>query len=397
MGDLEKINNFCDKIIRKNKDYPDYPDSLKSLGGISDRTKDIMLKVIKNYQKGKSKRNAGYVKSELISRFLNPSPFLSNPIKKIEGPISIYQLSSTRNPQIFYLFGDYHDKLNSCGKTPKFYTWIEDTIINSPVFIDVYVEVPYQYKGRGYISGSMMKGIKDCYIRDFTEHFLKCFHHDKKYSPCQTSRFHYTDLRMLLPVESGFSTLILTYKSLFKNQSKKEISRRIKGVNIYFDFLTYPKSIVHKRITKQIGAIEDPRIKSSIRNMYRKCLADFLKGIEHINPRQSKSKITKSLDSAFFYQICLMDFYLISRCFRSYKKKEGYSGPSLNNIIYAGNTHIHNYIKILQILGFDIVESADYLPYDGDRPYDNDAKPNKNAQCLNISKIKQPLFHQRYM
>ena len=51
MGDLAKINDFCDKIIRKDKDYSN---SLKSLGGISDQTKDIMLKVIKNYQKGNS-------------------------------------------------------------------------------------------------------------------------------------------------------------------------------------------------------------------------------------------------------------------------------------------------------------------------------------------------------
>ena len=88
-----------------------------------------------------------------------------------------------------------------------------------------------------------------------------------------------------------------------------------------------------------------------------------------------------------------MDYYLLARCFRTYKKKGGYSRPSYNNIIYCGAYHIETYVFLLDKLGFKIDAKVDQLL--GLYMY----KPNSltKMQCLDISKIKQPLFHQRYM
>ncbi len=89
------------------------------------------------------------------------------------------------------------------------------------------------------------------------------------------------------------------------------------------------------------------------------------------------------------------DYYLIARCFRSYDKKEGYSRPSYNNIIYVGGYHGRTYLKILRKIGFNVDVS---VPKNLESVKDSSLKVKRGgtAQCLNISTLQQPLFRQRY-
>ena len=81
-----------------------------------------------------------------------------------------------------------------------------------------------------------------------------------------------------------------------------------------------------------------------------------------------------------------MDYYLMARCFRKFeRKKDEYYLPPANIIIFAGDAHISNYIEILGKLGFTI-------NFQKKRTNVNDP----NYQCLNISEMKQPMFHQRF-
>ena len=82
MADYEKVLRLCDKLTRGNGDK--YPNALKSLLGISDETKEILLRVIRKYQTNHANTESGYIESELIHRFLLPSPFLRSKIYIVE-------------------------------------------------------------------------------------------------------------------------------------------------------------------------------------------------------------------------------------------------------------------------------------------------------------------------
>ncbi len=392
MGDLARINNFCDKIIKKDKDYP-Y--SLKNLSGISDKTRDIMLEVIKNYQKEKSKQSSGYVESELISRFLNPSPFLSKKFKEIEGPVSLYQMSHPKYPQIFYLFGDFHKKISKCPGY-DINQWLLDTIVNSPVFIDVYLESPYCYKYYpGYTHAQFSS---ESYHLDTYSVFEKCFRKQSKLE-CQTSRFHYADMRLIFETkEQQHGFLVICKNGLL-------VPKNVIDVNSYITFLLNKKSLIYKRIQKQFDNIKNSTIRTILEQSFKECRGKNREYIKHIQKVDSKLKVSDSINTEKItnYQICMIDYYLMGRCFRTYKKGSKYHRPSYNNIIYAGGNHVSNYVDILTNIGFVIdfkevnfsieMVDRDKIKHMGLDMY---LSSISNLQCLNVSKLNQPMFHQRY-
>nr|QBK85427.1 MAG: hypothetical protein LCMAC101_00140 [Marseillevirus LCMAC101] len=359
-----------------------YPDALKNLIGISKKTRNILLKVIEEFQKKHGVSQSGYIETELIRRFLRQSSFSKRKIREVEGPISVYQMSSDEYPQIFYLFGDNHIKKSDCGDITKFHTWIKDAIVNSPVFIDVYLETPYQYKDYPTLKH---EHLVNSYIQDFYKDFKKCFVHFKNLPGyCQTSRFHYTDTRRIAETMKQRWGSTSSYEYIYEAKTRYKISSNVKEVNDYIDFILNSQSFLRKRIKKQFNAIRDDRIRDTIKREFAACLAKYKKGIRHLMVHEpDRFKALKVLWAISDYTICQMDYYLIARCFRSYGKKKGYSRPGYNNIIYAGHRHIKRYIKILQKLDFNL--DAKVSPVRGDR-----------LQCLDLSEIKQPLFHQRY-
>ena len=338
----------------------------------------------------KQESKAKKIENLLNQRLLHPSFFQTRTFTEIEGPISVYQMSSDKYPHIFYLFGDYHGYKSSCGDITKFHTWIRDTIINSPVFIDVYVETPYSYKD--YASVKEVD-LQDSYIREFVSYFKRCFEHSKTSEACLTSRFHYTDVRRIFETELHRFIYNLDLFDIFSKDAEyaedaeyiKDIAEDIKIFNEYINSLVDINSIIHQRIRKQFDAIEDPHVRMFLPKMFESCIKIQKQKIRPLSLHKPNfddvMKVNRAIND---YGMCLMDYYIIARSFRSYKKKDSYSGPSLNNIIYAGNKHIENYTNILWNLGFSIDNN---VTNEDDHP---------NRQCLDISSIKQPLFHQRY-
>ena len=407
MSDLAKINNFCKLITKKDRDYPN---SLKSLVGISDKTRGIMLKVIKKYQKGKTKQNAGYVETELIRRFLDPAPFLNTPIKEVEGPVALYQMShpnSKKYPRIFYLIGDVHVKQSKCPGY-SIVKWIHDTIVNSPCFIDVYLESPYHYKKYRMIKEKWID--PNTYLMDMYYGFEKCFKKQTMldFDVCQTSRFHYTDIRKICKTRGAMDgSIIFHYKDPIYTSFDKT------AVNKFIDYLINKESIIHKRIQKQFDNIIDKPIRTALEQSFQKCQEKYLGYIRRVQTADIGKNIEDVIgyESVCSYQICLMDYYLMGRCFRNYEgdlrgaKGVKYRRPSYNNIIYTGDLHTENYVKILTELGFKIdfkdineeVEDIDALV--AKTPgMSNEQRFNTipDFQCLDVSKMKQPMFHQRY-
>ncbi len=398
MADDEKCRKFYSQILNKDK----HPDYLKSLIGISDDTKSKLMSCISDFQDtlGREKEHyGGYVESKLVYRFLNPSPFLSEKIKEVGGPVLLYQMSHpniSEYPQIFYLFGDLHVMLSKC---PGYgiADWIYDTIIDSPVFIDVYLESPYLYKD--YDSSKMGKKTPN-YIKDIYDRFKNCFDKESKIV-CQTSRFHYTDMRRIF--ETKYQRYGYTQISKLKNPVLTEMIKLY--VNAYFDYLLSEESVINKRIRKQIDNIENPVIKRVLEDCLQHCREK--NRFDYISQGDIGRKLSEvvNYNSVQNYGDCLMDYYLMTRCFRTYKKGVKYFLPSYNNIIYAGGGHIRSYINILTKLGFVI--DFEKVDFDAEAPGMEEKFAQSdgiiewfqsipNFQCLDISEMKQPMFHQRY-
>jgi hypothetical protein len=419
MSDLEKVENFC-SYVKKIKDvnllesksnniiidnaYFLYPSLLKKLQGISLETRELLTEVLKNYQLNSitSSSNSGYVESELIKRFLNPTFFLHKKLKDVSGPTSIHQMSHPKHPQIYYVLSDMHIRTDGCGNM-KYHigNWLEDTIKNSPVFIDVYVEKAYVYKKYPSIGGRfdrVAKVIKptDDYIDIVRSFFSECFRHQKYETVCKTSRFHYTDMRDIFETETQFegghsflNEYIFKYieKIELENMSVIKRDEIVRKLNNYFEFLRNRNSIVYRRIDKQFKNIKDEKLRNKLRLLFEKDLNYYSNSIRHISPDINgdyQNIESHRMDGILRYVSELMDYYLIARSLRSFKKiKDVYSRPSYNNIIYTGGWHVNNYVNILLNLGFK-TEFESYSDRGG------------NLQCLDISDMEQPMFHQRY-
>ncbi len=402
--DFEICEDFFSKILAKDKN----PDYLKSLIGISRKTNHVLRRCIRDYQKEHDQYNAGYIESRLIRRFLKPSSFLNEKIQEVEGPVSIYQMSHPEYPQIFYLFGDIHVEYSRCSDTYNIIQWIGDTIRNSPMFIDVYVESSYVYKNYPRITSKETPNKN--YLSRIYHAFRDCF---KKYEKegtfhiCHTSRFHYTDMRSIFETEQqkeGYIIIMLNELVTLEN---------VDFLNAFINLLLNTNSIIHQRIQKQFNNITDSKIREKLEGYLKKCQELYQCKIKPINidlikwPINPDDHITArdvvNRPAIGKYEICLMDCYLMGRCFRSYTNGSKYHRPSYNNIVYAGAGHIRNYISILKKLGFEIgFKDVNFLPgkehNDKMKQVGNEKYYSSipNFQCINVSEMEQPMFHQRY-
>ena len=260
--DLDKVNKFCSQIVQSG-----YPDVLKNLKGISQKTVESLLQVIDKFQRKYNVNDSVWVECELVRRFLIQPPFLNKTFKKIQGPISIYQLSHKQYPHIFYLFGDRHFiQQSACPKENKISQYIKDTIVNSPIFIDVYVEETYIHKE--HVSYDYKSKDPKGYMIETVHMFDDCFSKKKDFIPCQTSRFHYSDPRWSFETESQLNGYELIYSLtpggfLRSGYEKKEILDMV----AFVDYIKNDNSLIHERIKKQIKNIGDSSIRKIIRDL----------------------------------------------------------------------------------------------------------------------------------
>ena len=307
--------------------------------------------------------------------------------KKIQGPISIRCMCSSEHPQIFYLLGDTHKRNSTCTKEFSVSRWLTSTIISSPVFIDVYLETPYIYENYISIKKGILGTSINNYLQDVNSSFSSCFF-NKNDTVCQTARFHYTDMRSILETEDQKKGRLLFFKILKNIATKKDV-KNLRYINGWLAFLRDPNSIIYTRIEKQIDSIENTKIQKYLRKRYQNCLKSSSRFLNDVNitgvKTIKKARERIPVNEIKTYRICLMDYYLMARCFRSYHKIDSYYYRSgYNNIIYTGNLHVKNYTNILEKLGFKTT-------------YKNISKTKKsNYQCIDISLMEQPMFHQRY-
>lgn len=391
MTQIEKVKEMCDMIKAED------PCFLKAFSGFSENTKNIILKEVEKYQKENvNSKKSSYIICELIRRFLSPSLFLNKKFHKIKGPVSIYQLSHKNYPHIFYLFGDDHRSRETvCPEREGINQYIKSLVENSPVFIDVYIEYQYYYKN--YFKYIDQPDIEYDAKRGFLDEsyflFDDCFN-KKNSDACTTSRFHYTDVRFIFESEEQ----VRGYSRIFEIRFKSNVfrsERNIKDIKACVDFKNNKNSFIYKRLEKQIENIDEDKIRAVIRKMYDENVS---KKFNHKIPTKESSR---NEQLSFMYAFLnffvtndnnIIDIYVLSRCFRKFKKTERYSFPSYNNIIYFGASHIFYYLKVLETLGFKVeFKDEGVMKLGGAKWFDH-----KKLRCIDISQMEQPMFCQRY-
>ncbi len=330
MDDIEKIDDFC----KKYQDEKEYTNCLKDLKNISQHTTHLLNNTIQQYQENNDPKKSEYVEYELIRRFLNPSPFLQKKFTQIEGPISVYQMSHQKYPHIFYLYGDEHIKHSTCTNKYNIIDYIQDTIINLPVFIDIYLESAYIYKDKFNIN-PIDRGI-GTYPYDIYMNFISCFKKDKyikfkqKYpdpssdslrrsvqnlKACETSRFHYIDVRGTVDFIhqlKGFELIVNIARRDYK-ATKSDIFY----IKLYIKYIIDINSFMNKRIQKQLDNIFDITLKSGLEKDYNRCLARYVPTLKRLVLASINNLSDYDLDQLIEYDTCRMDYYLLFRVFRS--------------------------------------------------------------------------------
>jgi hypothetical protein len=378
MKENKKVQKLCNSLERKD------PNFLKYLKNININTKSIILKVA-NETKRKEDSSTSVVISELILRYFNLKP---SPLQKIKGPSILTVMEHDELPQIFYLFGEAHGKYGMPCENSKLITdFIKDIIHHCPVFVDVYLETPYKH--RGYLHSGIGD---DNYLKDLEEELDHCVYLDKSdkasLSVCNTTRVHFVDVRRSMRTTSQLHGMVHLHHG-FYNALDKWGPKELKEVTDYLTYIQSKDTIIYKKIKKQFENIVNLNTRLILENGFDDCIKHMSDvSLFQMLPSAKKnvSQAQKMLKDVFTilvsYSNCLMDYYLIARIFRDYKRKSNnYSWASYNNIVYSGNMHTTNYINILKALGFKIKTTIEC--------------PNYEEQCLDVSKMK-PFFHQRY-
>lgn len=306
----------------------------------------------------------------------------------------------TKGMKKIYIFGENHYPINNCSndqKGMKVLDFIKINIENIPKFMDFFTETTYLSKGDIY------KRNKDetLTLYKFEERYYNCLYPNKDLCDFPNVRFHNTDIRR--PFEKNrpfilhFFDLIYhiqkeydnkdkleyyleSYKN-YINQSKNDESfKEYKNINDLKGLIKLVEKIYPiKKIAKQLknSQIKETLTKYS-QNELLKLNYRFM-NFNFINKFMTDKRLLDNIViTNLRFESIFMDVYLMARVFRSFDQIEYKNSRDPQNIIiYVGDAHAENYRKILDQLKFK-------------REFNTRAK--EHEFCINISKLKQPLF-----
>jgi hypothetical protein len=316
---------------------------------------------------------------------------VSGAVKYIIGPVSFAHLYSGKYCKNIYLFGDKHVRAVNCPKSASngikqnVAQFIADTILANPdKIIDVYLE-------HAFISDKypIRPLIADNFLNEVNSSFESCTQIRKSICKYPNVRVHYVNVRKTIPKLKDLNDIWHLSEDIRLGRSEIAIQRKklaLSGVDKLFP-IDYYELLSLSKVDKQVDAIKDPCVRQHLEHYVLEelrasipVLADW-EAIRDKTPAQFK----QSADKIIRFLNAFMDGYLLARMFRSYtRSREGKSSnDSMFNIIYVGDTHAYNYLKVFRVLGFlqvnKIVESG---------------SEGKDMQCINLGDHFQPFFHQ---
>ena len=310
----------------------------------------------------------------------------------ISGLLTFAVYKNEKINKIIYLLGEHHYFKNLCDNneirdgTPHYYA--DDlfmSLLNCHVQgknthkyndkLDVFLELRYDQSAeeskfsesinKYKFSDSYMKrtfdniynsGCKPNYTKKLLEEIDICL-----YEPY--TRFHHADMRHINDKFVKYINFIYD-----KIDTKINLMSNLQFDKYYstYDINTlleiYKSSIFMNKIKKQINNIKIDYIKkffnTRLREYNKICIDNINSGDLTYNNIQPKIEISDYRSEIFDViskiYFGIMDFYLMSRVFRIFDDDDGNEIYNASNIIiYAGVTHVKNYITWLKQLGFE--------------------------------------------
>jgi hypothetical protein len=334
-------------------------------------------------------------------------------IDYLGGPYVFRHMYSKEYDMTVYLFGELHSNITDCptlvGKKFELVeNYFKRLVENTDVFLDIYFEFP-GYDKRYYSNVEYMAPQR---MQELFKKFYRCVEElSRKSKECELSRMHYIDIRTIIDSFAGINeTSWLIRNLLIKSNSEgllrsfyKDNIIRIRNIfnnlnNDNFDkYLDYwlfeilSNKYVKKELERSFLEKEIYKyIKDMIKNLstiYRKNIRNIIKGIEkNIN---FKKKFQSLLNYLIAINLPIVEAYTLSRIFKKFKIKNRLEQPVTphNIIYYAGSAHSLNIENFLLKIGFEMREK---VGSNIDAPEIGISDVYKN--CINMSKIKQPLF-----
>lgn len=299
------------------------------------------------------------------------------------GPVRLAHVYSGKYYKNIYLFGDEHLRAVKCPpsasnkSSQNIVQFIENTILLNPKkTIDIYLE--YSFISAKY--PVRPSSATDNYLSDVNKSLDSCAQISKNMCKYPNVRVHYINVRKTVSKVKVLNEIMhYAFDSKISRLTKlnqKETAGLFPINNAELLSLT--------KIDKQLKAIRDP----CLRNYLEQYILDEMQSSsltitdwENIRDHTSQSK--HSTDKIIRLLNALMEGYLLTRMFRSYtRSREGRSSlDSMFNIVYTGDSHISNYLRVFSNLKFYIVEGII-----------ESKKKGTDMQCLDISKYYQPFF-----
>jgi len=321
-------------------------------------------------------------------------------IKKIQGPVSLYEMKipvmpGDKNPKHIYLFGDNHVRETTCDKNVvSIADFISDTIIqNSSKILDIYVESPYKSP---YTSG-------DNYLFDVERIFNDCLL-QKPSCSYKNTRFHFVDIRngesqsfkILNDAYWDFIDVINPYirnPQSFENPGLDlfKIIHRYEKTWIWSDFFYSKKELnLENPIQKEI---RKSNISEQIIAFYKDCIDPKIRNLSDLMDKllletNSGPELENIDDWIYFLDVlfevlaCYVDIYTLLRIFRPFKvvpnriRKE----EPENIILYMGDAHIVKIVEFLKSIGGEIIAETHSDDF------------TSSFQCIDIKDFELPFF-----
>lgn len=350
-----------------------------------------------------------------------------------------------------YLVGDKHVLKSTCPAYAEtmvdfFLQMFEDAGSQT---IDFFLEA--QFAPAGY-PGKVI--YPDLYITRVMKYFEGCLTSTKDLAACpwlSHVRFHYADIRNLATLDeklfvsdpssssrkrptrvsswflqevyngvAHLAVLLQENADVLGEAVQKNIDNIAMGTAKEFHTVYYkqtfdeadvaallrpPGPVASRRIQKQLDAISDAKIRSTILRSLKLWPFDNLKTFAHFVHKITVLRLSGAADGTrqkpytitplevlsvmrdgeiFFNNLStVMDLYLMARVFRDFPRTRG-PGPSDEKtrrvIIYAGDAHIRRYMRIFEEIGLRKVTEVTHEPQAA------------RMQCLDLQTFKQPFF-----
>lgn len=347
-------------------------------------------------------------KYNTLSKLIQNHYTIQKPIIDYIGrPDVLTKVYNKKYNMIIYLFGESHFDLSDCPKKKKsllIENYLEELILKTDVFLDIFIEIPDKIKDRKSDSS------------------LNQIHLKFENLKCQLARIHYTDVReiknSLNDTEIGWFSYNISKMNIFDKNINRDFNifliENQEKINYIFDKLTtknkqeyndfwisqfYKNKLINKEL--QRSYLKEPifeYIKTNVLDIINN--EKFIKEItEIINKIKNTENIEKLIDLYYsLYSKIIppnsinLDIYTLSRIFKKFNVENKFMQPEKpkNIIFYGGSAHTYNIYKFLISNGFEEIEkTGNFFDVYTDKWI---GTKNKYEFCIDMKSIKQPLF-----